>query len=101
MGLNRTRIGKGNCMDGRIPDRVGTEAATAVARKVAVRTQRRRWQRRTDSWEDHAVAGLEPVIEAVLTESGEAAKGVVLDVGAGGGALAVPVALVAERVVAL
>ena len=88
-------------MDGRIQDRVGTEAATAVARKLAVRTQRRRWQRRTDSWEDHAVAGLEPVIDAVLTESGESAKGVVLDVGAGGGALAVPVALVAERVVAL
>jgi 2-polyprenyl-3-methyl-5-hydroxy-6-metoxy-1,4-benzoquinol methylase len=82
-------------------DRESSSAATAVARKVAVRTQRRRWQRRTESWEDHAVAGLEPVIEAVLAESGQSARGVVLDVGAGGGALAVPLASVAQRVIAL
>lgn len=88
-------------MDGELNDRGSSSAATMVARKVAVRTQRRRWQRRTDSWEDHAVAGLEPVIDAVLTESGDAARGVVVDVGAGGGALAVPVALVAERVIAV
>lgn len=94
-------IGKGIYMDGELNERGNTSAATVVARKFAVRTQRRRWQRRTDSWEDHAVAGLEPVIDAVLTESGEAARGVVVDVGAGGGALAVPVALVAERVIAV
>jgi 2-polyprenyl-3-methyl-5-hydroxy-6-metoxy-1,4-benzoquinol methylase len=88
-------------MDGEINYRGSTSTATAVARKVAVRTQRRRWQRRTDSWEDHAVAGLDSVIDAVLTESGEAARGVVVDVGAGGGALAVPMALVAERVIAV
>jgi ubiquinone/menaquinone biosynthesis C-methylase UbiE len=88
-------------MDGSVQGRAASSWTAAVARKVAVRTQRRRWQRRTDSWENHAVAGLEPVIDAVLTESGEAAHGVVLDVGAGGGALAVPVALVAERVIAL
>ncbi|HMC38991.1 MAG TPA: class I SAM-dependent methyltransferase [Acidimicrobiales bacterium] len=100
-------------MDAAMPDPAGAPAATkaakaakatkatTVARKVAVRTQRRRWQRRTDSWEDHAVAGLEPVIEAVLAESGDSARGVVLDVGAGGGALAVPVASTAQRVIAL
>lgn len=88
-------------MDIVTPERDGSSAATAVARKVAVRTQRRRWQRRTDSWEDHAVAGLEQVIEAVLAESGESARGVVLDVGAGGGALAVPLASMAKRVIAL
>lgn len=88
-------------MDGEINDRGDSSAAATVARKVAVRTQRRRWQRRTDSWEDHAVGGLDSVIDAVLTESGEAARGVVVDVGAGGGALAVPVALVAERVIAV
>lgn len=88
-------------MDGELTDRENPSTATVVARKLAVRTQRRRWQRQTDSWEDHAVAGLEPVIDAVLTESGDAARGVVVDVGAGGGALAVPVALVAERVIAV
>lgn len=88
-------------MDAGIEGRAAPSTATMVARKLAVRTQRRRWQRQTDSWEDHAVAGLEPVIEAVLTESGESARGVVLDVGAGGGALAVPVALVAKRVIAM
>ena len=82
-------------------NRDDSSAATQVARKVLVRTQRRRWQRRTESWEDHAVAGLEPVIDAVLAESGPAASGVVVDVGAGGGALAVPLAASAERVIAL
>lgn len=85
----------------RANERAGSSTATAVARKVAVRTQRRRWQRRTDNWEDHAVAGLESVIEAVLAESGESARGVVLDVGAGGGALAVPLASSADRVIAI
>lgn len=72
-----------------------------VARKVAVRTQRRRWQRSTDRWEDHAVAGLETVIEEVLSEAGDSARGVVVDVGAGGGALAIPLAARARRVIAL
>lgn len=76
-------------------------AATAVARKVAVRTQRRRWQRSTDRWEDHAVAGLESVIAAVLAEAGDSARGIVVDVGAGGGALAIPLAAEAQRVIAL
>jgi 2-polyprenyl-3-methyl-5-hydroxy-6-metoxy-1,4-benzoquinol methylase len=82
-------------------DPSGSSPATTVARKVAVRTQRRRWQRSTDRWEDHAVSGLESVIEAVLVEAGESARGTVIDVGAGGGALALPLGLVAERVTAV
>ena len=76
-------------------------AAAAVARKVAVRTQHRRWQRSTDRWEDHAVNGLETVIDAVVAEAGDPAGSVVVDVGSGGGALALRLAPDARKVIAV
>jgi ubiquinone/menaquinone biosynthesis C-methylase UbiE len=88
-------------MDGFAPQSESSPTATAIARKVAVRTQRRRWQRSTDRWEDHAVAGLESVIDAVLVEADDRATGIVVDVGTGGGALAVPLAERAQQVIAL
>lgn len=47
------------------------------------------------------MAGLEPVIEAVLEQAGDSAQGTVVDVGAGGGALAIPLASRARQVIAL
>lgn len=79
----------------------------SVAGKVAAGTQRRRWQRHAATWEDHAVGGLESVIDAVIAETGASQNGarpplgVVVDIGCGGGALALRLAGRAEKVIAL
>lgn len=72
-----------------------------AARRVAVKTQHRRWQRRTDNWEDHASAGLVSVVAAVLAETEGLRLAVAVDIGSGGGALAIPVASIADRVLAV
>ncbi|HVA75030.1 MAG TPA: class I SAM-dependent methyltransferase [Acidimicrobiales bacterium] len=74
---------------------------SSVAGRVAAGTQRRRWQRHAAAWEDHAVAGLESVIEAVIAETGRSPLGVVVDIGCGGGALALRLAARAERLIAV
>lgn len=73
----------------------------SLARRVVVATQRRRWQHHAGSWERHAVDGLESVIDAVVARSGPAPHGVVVDVGSGGGAVALRLAPQADRVVAV
>lgn len=79
----------------------GAPPDLSLAQRVVVGTQRRRWQRSTERWEDHAVSGLSSVIDAVLAEAGPGEGRVVVDVGAGGGALALALAPSAARVVAL
>ena len=79
----------------------------SVAGKVAAGTQRRRWQRHAAAWEDHAVGGLGSVVDAVVTETGASQNGAscrlgaVVDVGCGGGAVALRLAGRAEKVIAL
>jgi len=80
---------------------VETSHRAPLSQRLAVNTQHRRWQRRADSWEDHASVALGSVVEAVLAEVGPAAHGVALDIGCGGGALAVPLAARAATVVAV
>jgi ubiquinone/menaquinone biosynthesis C-methylase UbiE len=81
--------------------RLSVATKPSVATKVAAGTQRRRWQRHAAAWEGHAVAGLESVIEAVIEETGRSQLGVVVDIGSGGGALALRLAGRAERVLAV
>jgi ubiquinone/menaquinone biosynthesis C-methylase UbiE len=73
----------------------------SAARRIAVGTQRRRWQRSTDRWEDHGVSGLTSVIDAVLAEARPWDGQVAVDIGSGGGALALRVAPDAARVLAV
>lgn len=75
--------------------------SSSLAGKVTAGAQRRRWQRHAAAWEDHAVRGLESVVEAVIAETGRSRLGVVVDIGCGGGALALKLAGRAERVVAV
>lgn len=73
-----------------------------VARRAAIRTQRRRWRQAAPHWDDHAGADLGAVVEAVLAEASASGKvGLAVDLGAGTGALSVPLARRAERVIAV
>ena len=76
-------------------------ARSSLARKVAVGTQRRRWRQHASGWEDHAVHGLDSVVDAVVARTGPSPLGVVVDVGCGGGALSLPLALRAEKLIAV
>ena len=75
-------------------------APRGVGQRTAIRTQHRKWQRAAGTWDRHGAAGLRSVIDAVLSETPQG-NGVVVDVGAGTGALAVPLAARAQRVVAV
>jgi ubiquinone/menaquinone biosynthesis C-methylase UbiE len=83
------------------PGAPSAPAATSWTRRVAVGTQRRRWDSHADAYEGHTVVGLEKVIDAVVTQAGEAPLGVVVDAGCGGGALTMRLAGAAEKVVAV
>jgi 2-polyprenyl-3-methyl-5-hydroxy-6-metoxy-1,4-benzoquinol methylase len=72
-----------------------------TAGRIAVGIQRRRWQRSTDRWEDHGVSGLKSVIDSVLADAGPWAEMVVVDIGAGGGALTLRIAPDAKSVLAV
>lgn len=64
--------------------------------------QRRRWSAAVDRWDHHGVVGLESVIEAVIAEAtkdGPLASAV--DVGAGTGAVALPLCSHVEKVLAV
>jgi ubiquinone/menaquinone biosynthesis C-methylase UbiE len=68
----------------------------------SVRTQRRHWGRAVALWDNHGVAGLERIIGAVLAAAREdGPSGLVVDVGTGTGALALPLASNARKVVAV
>ncbi len=58
-----------------------------------VRSQRRRWTRAVDRWDHHGVAGLEKIIAEVVAETTAVHPESVVDIGAGTGAITIPVAL--------
>src|SRR5487761_1352176 len=65
---------------------------TKALRRVAVSTQRRRWSRAAAGWDHHGVTGLSNIIAAVLDEAHPAPGMVAVDLGAGTGALTLPLA---------
>jgi ubiquinone/menaquinone biosynthesis C-methylase UbiE len=76
-------------------------SAPSVIQRIAVGTQRRRWDHHASGWEDHAVTGLSKVIDAVVARTGRSRLGTVLDIGCGGGAVALRLAERAEKVIAV
>ena len=89
------------------PDASVLSGRFSVTGKLASDTQRRRWQRHAAAWENHAVTGLGAVIDAVIAETAASQTdvpprfGVVVDIGCGGGAVALRLAGRAEKVIAL
>lgn len=74
---------------------------TKALRRVAVSTQRRRWSRAAAGWDHHGVTGLSNIIAAVLDEAHPAPGMVAVDIGAGTGALTLPLAGRVESVIAV
>jgi ubiquinone/menaquinone biosynthesis C-methylase UbiE len=75
------------------------ERALSTKRSVQVRhEQRRRWDRRSATWDDHGSAGLSRVVEVVLQNAQCAIDSRVADLGAGTGQLTIPLARRAGRV---
>lgn len=72
-----------------------------MVRRAAMRTQRRRWRQAAGDWDEHSGPNLASVIDTVIEEAGSGPLGFVVDVGAGTGALSLPLAGRAERVLAL
>jgi 2-polyprenyl-3-methyl-5-hydroxy-6-metoxy-1,4-benzoquinol methylase len=69
---------------------------------AVARHQKRRWSKAVDGWDHHGVVGLEQIIAAVVAAStSEGPLDVVVDVGAGTGAIAIPLAPSARKVVAV
>lgn len=71
-----------------------------------VRHQKQRWSRAVDAWDHHGVAGLESVIDTVVraateTTGPDGRVAVAVDLGAGTGALSIPLAAHAEKVLAV
>lgn len=76
-------------------DRLSPVQALAVAR------ERRLWDRRASNWDDAGSAGLGQVVEAVLRECRQTADAVAVDLGAGSGAVTLPLARTCSRVLAV
>jgi ubiquinone/menaquinone biosynthesis C-methylase UbiE len=73
-----------------------------VIRRTAISTQRRKWRKAADHWDQHAGQDLGRVVDTVIAEATASGPiGTAVDVGAGTGALAVPLARMAKRVVAV
>jgi ubiquinone/menaquinone biosynthesis C-methylase UbiE len=74
----------------------------SVARRATIRTQRRKWRKAASHWDDHAGQDLGKVVAAVLDEATTGGPvDVAVDVGAGTGAIAIPLARHARRVIAV
>ncbi len=80
---------------------VRATGSSRAARSTAIRTQRRKWRRASATWDDHVGPTIAPVVDAVLREVGGGPAGVVVDIGAGTGALSLPLASLADKVVAV
>jgi ubiquinone/menaquinone biosynthesis C-methylase UbiE len=71
--------------------------ASAVARH-----QKRRWSKAVDGWDHHGVVGLGRIIAAVVSAAtSDGPLDMAVDIGAGTGAIAIPLAPQARRVVAV
>lgn len=79
----------------------GGTGAALIARRTAIRTQRRKWKRAAGNWDSHAGADLGAVIEQVLAEISTTGAEDAIDIGAGTGALTVPLAPRVARIIAL
>ncbi|MDA8062456.1 MAG: class I SAM-dependent methyltransferase [Actinomycetota bacterium] len=66
-----------------------------------VASQRRRWSAAVDRWDHHGVLGLDKIISAVVDETAALHPGLAVDVGAGTGAIAIPIAASCGRVLAV
>ncbi len=72
-----------------------------LATTSAVRSQRRVWSRRVDSWDHHTPSGLEKVTAAVLAHATAGPGDQVVDLGCGTGQLSLPLAERGARVLAV
>ncbi|HET9070547.1 MAG TPA: class I SAM-dependent methyltransferase [Acidimicrobiales bacterium] len=75
--------------------------AVPRGQEANVRSQRRRWTRAVDRWDHHGVVGLEKIIAAVVAETAALHPDLAVDVGAGTGAIALPIAASCKRVIAV
>ncbi len=69
--------------------------------RAAVAGQRKAWSRRAASWDHGALPGLQDVINGVIELAAPSIHDVVVDLGCGTGALALPIAKKAEKVIAV
>lgn len=68
---------------------------------LAVARERRVWNLRARTWDDAGSAGLSQVVEAVLDECRQTPAGQAVDLGAGSGAVTLPLAAMSRRVLAV
>lgn len=67
----------------------------------ALERGRRLWDRRAQSWEHHGSVGLERVVDAVVAAAAPRPGAVAVDLGCGGGQLAIPLARRGAKVIAV
>src|SRR5215469_1736283 len=72
-----------------------------LARRSAVRRQRRVWSGRVANWDKHGSANLTTVTAAVIAVAGVQPGDVVLDLGAGHGQVSLPLAMRGARVLGI
>jgi len=117
-GLGEARVeGSGSASDGGV-EKVEAQAAggaepgvlakaektgspAGILTRAAVAGQRKAWSRRAASWDHGALPGLQDVVNRVIELADPSVHDVVVDLGCGTGALALPIAEKAERVVAV
>ncbi|MHB8263492.1 MAG: class I SAM-dependent methyltransferase [Acidimicrobiales bacterium] len=78
-----------------------TGRPTGILTRAAVAGQRKAWSRRAASWDHGALPGLKDVVDRVIELAAPSAHDVVVDLGCGTGALALPIAEKAAKVVAV
>lgn len=80
---------------------VAGPSARSYGSSLAALLLRRLWDRRVDAWEHHASVGLEKVVAAVI-DTAQGAPGMAgVDLGAGGGQLALPLARLGVKMTAV
>jgi 2-polyprenyl-3-methyl-5-hydroxy-6-metoxy-1,4-benzoquinol methylase len=68
---------------------------------LSVGRERRRWNRRGSSWENTVAMALTPVVDAVLEECRRVPDAIAVDLGAGSGAVTIPLARTCSRILAV
>ncbi len=72
-----------------------------LAQWIGVVSERRLWDRRAGSWDDHGASGLAAVVEAVLQACEPLAGTIAVDLGCGTGRVTIPLAGRCERVIGI